>query len=491
MHPLLERQIKRYLGDSASVPEAWLPFLKAVGEAYEQADADSRLVERSLELMSEELTERNAELLKQLAERQRAEAQLEHLLSLLGTTLESTADGILVLDREARTVRFNRSFIEMWRVPDEILAFWSHETLMQNLLGQIVDPQAFLEKLDHLCRHPEEQCNDTFDCVDGRVIECHSLPQFQGMDKIGRVLSFQDITTRKLAEDALRREKDEQRILIRKLEEAHNQLLQSEKMASIGQLAAGVAHEINNPIGYVNSNLGTLRGYVETLLDVLDAYEAAELPEGAAKERVEAAKARADLGYLKTDVADLLSETGDGIDRVRRIVQDLKDFSHVDQGEWVLADLHRGLESTLNVVNNEIKYKARVVREYGELPALRCLPSQLNQVFMNLLVNAAHAIEGQGTITIRTAVRGDEAWVEIADTGSGIPAQLLTRIFDPFFTTKPVGKGTGLGLSLSYGIVQKHGGRIEVESEPGKGTTFRICLPISLPIQPPPSSDHE
>jgi signal transduction histidine kinase len=268
--------------------------------------------------------------------------------------------------------------------------------------------------------------------------------------------------------------------LIRKLEDAHNQLLQSEKMASVGQLAAGVAHEINNPIGYINSNLGTLRGYVERLLDVVDAYAAAEalLPAGAVKQQIEAAKSRADLVYLKTDLVDLMTETSEGIDRVRRIVQDLKDFSHVDQGDWMLADLHKGLESTLNVVNNEIKYKARVVKEYGELPMLYCLPSQLNQVFMNLLVNAAHAIKDQGTITLRSGTHDEEAWVEIADTGSGIPAHLMTRIFDPFFTTKPVGQGTGLGLSISYGIVQKHGGRIEVESEPGQGSTFRVVLPI-------------
>jgi signal transduction histidine kinase len=288
---------------------------------------------------------------------------------------------------------------------------------------------------------------------------------------------------------SLQREHLAQAALIKRLEEAHNQLLQSEKMASIGQLAAGVAHEINNPIGYVNSNLGTLRSYVDHLLGVIDAYEAAEplLPDGEVKARIVAAKRQADLTYLKADLVDLCAETLDGIGRVRRIVQDLKEFSHTDKGEWVLADLHKGLESTLNVVNNEIKYKARVVREYGELPAIRCLPAQMNQVFMNLLVNAAHAIDEQGTITLRTGLTGETAWVEIADTGKGMPAHLLTRIFDPFFTTKPVGKGTGLGLSISYGIVQKHGGRIEVESEPGQGSTFRIVLPL----QPPPSTDHE
>ena len=288
----------------------------------------------------------------------------------------------------------------------------------------------------------------------------------------------------KLASEAqLRQEKSEQATLIEQLREAHEQLLQSEKMASIGQLAAGVAHEINNPIGYVSSNLGTLSGYVDGLLAVIAAYEA----DAPTSERINAARKKAELDYLKDDIVDLLRETFEGITRVRRIVQDLKDFSHADSGEWQFADLHRGLDSTLNVVNNEIKYKASVVREYGDLPQVYCLPAQLNQVFMNLLVNAAHAIAAQGTITVRTRVCGDEAIVEIADTGCGIPAHLHGRIFDPFFTTKPVGKGTGLGLSISYGIVNKHHGRIEVESTPGQGTTFRVCLPV----HPPKSSDHE
>ncbi len=334
----------------------------------------------------------------------------------------------------------------------------------------------FLEAVDRTYRHDDEA---------RRLVE-------RSMDLMSAELN--ERLEQKLAtETALKREKAEQAALIERLEEAHNQLLQSEKMASIGQLAAGVAHEINNPIGYVNSNLGTLRGYVESLLAVVEAYEAAEplLPEGAEKERIAVTRIRADLGYLKSDVTDLLTETSDGIARVRRIVQDLKDFSHADRGDWMHADLHKGLESTLNVVNNEIKYKARVVREYGELPQVYCLPAQLNQVFMNLLVNAAHAIDDQGTITLRTGVRDQQVWVEIADTGRGIPAHQISRIFDPFYTTKPVGKGTGLGLSISYGIIKKHQGHIEVESELGKGTTFRICLPLQAPNPPSPGTDHE
>jgi len=328
---------------------------------------------------------------------------------------------------------------------------------------------------------PEEKLSDFLDAVDRAYRHADETRQ---LTERSLFLMSQELNARldeKQAREAdLKREKSEQSELIKRLEEAHNKLLQSEKMASIGQLAAGVAHEINNPIGFVNSNLGTLREYVMRLLNVLAAYEAEEsgLPDEATHARLAAAREAADLAYVKEDLATLLAETSDGIARVRRIVQDLKDFSHSDQGEWMLADLHKGLETTLNVVNNEIKYKAQVIKQYSPLPMLRCLPSQLNQVFMNLLVNAAHAIESHGTITISTGCDEQEAWVEIADTGCGIPGPLIKRIFDPFFTTKPVGKGTGLGLSISYGIVQKHGGHIDVHSEPGKGTAFRICLPL-------------
>lgn len=278
-----------------------------------------------------------------------------------------------------------------------------------------------------------------------------------------------EIAERRNAEQALRVEQEAQRILIKKLEDAHNQLLQSEKMAAIGQLAAGVAHEINNPIGFVNSNLGTLKRYVGNLLCLIDAYE-----QGNATPALE----NINLPYLRKDILNLLDESKEGVERVTRIVQDLKDFSHVDEAEWQWANLNKGLDSTLNVVNNEIKYRAEVIKEYGDLPDVWCLPQQINQVFMNLLVNAAHAIEGRGTVTVRTGHDDGQVWVEIIDSGKGIPTENLTRIFDPFFTTKPVGKGTGLGLSLAYGIVEKHHGQIEVSSEVGKGTAFRVWLPV-------------
>ena len=266
-----------------------------------------------------------------------------------------------------------------------------------------------------------------------------------------------------------------------KLKETQGQLLQSEKLASIGQLAAGVAHEINNPIGFVYSNLGTLQRYLTDLLGLIAAYESAEsnIADAVVIEQLQAMKKKADLVFLREDITALMSESRDGITRVKDIVQNLKDFSHADAGdEWHWATLQQGLDSTLNIVWNELKYKCEVVKEYAVIPDIECLPSQLNQVFMNMLVNAGHAIEERGTITIRTGTEQDQVWVEIEDTGKGIEPQNLKRIFDPFFTTKPVGSGTGLGLSLTYNIVQKHNGRLEVDSVVGQGTRFRIWLPI-------------
>ena len=274
------------------------------------------------------------------------------------------------------------------------------------------------------------------------------------------------------------------------LGEAHSQLLQSEKLAALGQLAAGVAHEINNPIAFVNSNLGTLKGYVKDMVRILGAYEAAS---HASPNQVEVysslqqLKAELEIDFLCEDAPQLINESLDGVSRVRKIVQDLKSFAHVDvDPEWGPADVHECLDSSLNIANNEIKYKATVVKAYADLPDIECLPSQLNQVFLNLLVNAAQAIPEStpGVITVRTLREADEIRVEISDTGSGISPENLKNIFVPFFTTKPIGMGTGLGLSLSYGIVKKHHGRIDVRSAVGRGTTFSITLPIRRPLQP-------
>lgn len=267
-----------------------------------------------------------------------------------------------------------------------------------------------------------------------------------------------------------------------RLELANRQLIQSEKLAAIGQLAAGVAHEINNPVGYVYSNLQSLEGYLNDLFRLTEAVDTA-----ASLDDLRLIKQNIDYEYLRDDLKDLLAESREGIERVKTIISAMKDFSHIEDEEFKPADLHRGIETTLNVVNNELKYKAEVVREFGKLPEVECIISQVNQVIMNLLVNAAHAIEEFGKITVRTLPAEDSVIIEVEDTGKGISQEHLHRIFEPFFTTKPIGKGTGLGLSLSFNIIEKHNGDIKVLSTPGQGTCFRITLPIIQPQQ----ADHD
>ena len=302
----------------------------------------------------------------------------------------------------------------------------------------------------------------------------------------GKIFVFRDITERVESK--------------KKLKETHALLLQSEKLASIGQLAAGVAHELNNPIAFVKSNLGTLREYVDDLTVIMGkCQEAMVCWEGGKREKcchfIEEAfhlSRQVDLENILSDLSKIVEESVEGAERVAKIVLDLKNFARADEAERKYADINHGIESTLNIVWNELKYKATVIKELGELPEIECYPMQLNQVFMNLLMNAAQAIAEKGEIRIKTFVRNDEVIVEISDTGAGILPEHLNRIFDPFFTTKPVGKGTGLGLNIAYGIVKKHGGAIEVESEPGKGSLFRVRLPVGdeYPSEPPIPGQH-
>jgi len=315
--------------------------------------------------------------------------------------------------------------------------------------------------------------NDMLEHLEARDVELALHRQCLEEEVARRTVELQNTNERLAAEQKAIE------TLLKKMEAAQNQLLQSEKMAAVGQLAAGVAHEINNPVGFVNSNLGTLKEYVENLLKLIDTYEHCARENEIQPAQITAMRHAIDLDFLREDVVSLLRESHEGLERVKKIVQDLKSFSHVDQAEWLEADLNAGLESTLNVVQNELKYKADIVRQYGDPPLVNCLPGQLNQVFMNLLVNAAQAIDQYGTITVRTGHDGDWAWIEIADTGRGMTLDVQNRAFEAFFTTKPVGKGTGLGLSVSYDIVvKKHGGRFDLSSTPGQGTTFRIWLPV-------------
>ena len=269
------------------------------------------------------------------------------------------------------------------------------------------------------------------------------------------------------------------------IKDAHALLLQSEKLASIGQLAAGVAHEINNPIGFISSNLNTLEKYIEDIKSLMEQYQDLHSRNNVERhlllERIELLKEEMDFEFISDDLLKLVEETKDGADRIKKIVADLKDFSRVDHGERGFFDINQGMESTLNIVSNELKYKAEISKEYNEIPEIKCYSQELNQVFMNLLINAAQSIEKRGKIGIKTGLvhDNDHEFIEIriSDTGCGIAEDNLRKIFDPFFTTKDIGKGTGLGLNISYKVIEKHKGEIKVESEVGKGTTFIVRLP--------------
>jgi len=272
----------------------------------------------------------------------------------------------------------------------------------------------------------------------------------------------------------------------RELKDAQSQLLQSEKLASIGQLAAGVAHEINNPIGFIYSNMNTLGDYVTTIKKGADMWlrlQQAVLQDDLAvakehAEQLEAWSQDADVEFILEDLNSVIAETIDGAERVKKTVMDLRTFSRAEDKQMTTADINRGIESTVNVCWNELKYHCDVVKNLGDIPEILCYPMKLNQVFMNLIINAAQSIEDKGTVTIRTRYADGQVVIEISDTGSGIPEESLDKIFDPFFTTKPVGKGTGLGLSIVYNIVAEHKGEISVASEVGRGTTFTISLPV-------------
>ncbi|MDP5240398.1 ATP-binding protein [Uliginosibacterium sp. 31-16] len=402
--------------------------------------------------------------------------------------LDTITEGVLALDATHAITYANRAACYL-------LGYGADELITQNLhtclqarrrdgspYPAAESPFAWLARGGAFCF-----IEDVFWHKDGHALDveltANPLPA-QG----GAIVIFRDIAERKGSQAALLKAFQDLDALNLRLDKAHGQLLQNEKLASVGQLAAGMAHEINNPIGFVSSNLSSLEKHVHALLRLIEHYEALEQDGSIPAERLAPLallKQSIDYAYLRDDVQDLLSESRQGVERVRKIVKSLKDFSREgNEYQWSEIDLHHCLESTLDVLSREFSGRCELQRDYGDIPGVFCLASEINQVLMSVLLNAAQAIADRGRITLRTKRDGEFVVIEIQDTGCGIAADNMPHIFDPFFTTRPVGAGSGLGLSVAYGTVQRHGGDIKIDSAPGAGTTVRIILPIK-PRHPP------
>lgn len=426
-------------------------------------------------------------------ERKRAQEQLRRSEQRANAILQNTGDAMRVVDVDYNVILTNNEMAHLTGVDaDRALGSKCYDQLEDRLCNS---EECILRRI--LAGEEQVRIETVIKTADRDEVpvEVIAAPLVTGDTITGMVESYRDITERVLTEQATKQAyENELDSKETRLTEVQRQLVQSEKLASIGQLAAGVAHEMNTPLGFVASNFETLEKYIDKIRRMLGEYEKLtskiELTED--NGIVECARgimqtaAELKLDFILEDIEDLFEESKDGIQRVTSIIQNLRDFSRVDQSdEAALFNINKGIEATLVVARNEIKYDADVETDLGEIAAIRCNSGQINQVFLNILVNAAHAIkscglDGKGLIRIRTYAEDGKVVCEISDNGCGIEPDKLGKIFDPFFTTKAVGKGTGLGLSLSYDIiVNKHKGQLLVDSEPGKGTTFTIKLPVA------------
>jgi two-component system NtrC family sensor kinase len=414
-----------------------------------------KMTEMALEESRAELVRKHGELQLMFEQVARSKEEWENTLDCIG-------DIVILVDSRGRIKRCNRALREFTSLTyDQILGNPVKEFLCLHGLRLPDDVSSGSEFL-----HPGS----------GRWFFCKSYPfsDHESPATAGFVMTIHDTTEQKRVSGELEK-------AYRELKATQTTIVHQEKMASIGQLAAGVAHEINNPMGFISCNLGTLGKYQAKLGEfarILTETVESTHNEDALRILGESRKALK-IDFVMEDGTELIKESLEGAERVRTIVQNLKSFSRVDESECKSADINECLESTINIVWNELKYKANLVRELGDIPMTRCYPQQINQVFMNLLVNASQAIEKQGEIKVKTWHDHASIYASVSDTGCGIPESVRTRIFEPFFTTKEVGKGTGLGLSITYDIIKKHKGDIHVESEPGNGTTLTIRLPIA------------
>ena len=439
MHQLLSRQLRQHFGALENVPPQVQPFIDLVERAYLQADADRAMLEHSADTVPGAPDDRFGRLHDALAESQAAKEELKQAVSLLSATLESTTDGILVVDRSGKIVQMNRKFIELWRIPVQILESREDAKALDFVIEQLAEPARFIAKVRELYETPEAQSFDELSFKDGRIFERYSLPQRIGGEIAGRVWSFRDVTARRQLEEQLR---------------------QSQKLEAVGALAGGVAHDFNNL-------LTVILGHAEILNEV--------------------------LGASKTERDDVLEITK-AARRAAALTRQLLAFGRKQVLQPVVLDLNEVIASLMTMlrrlIGEDIEISIEPAQALGVITADR---SQVEQVLVNLVVNARDAMPHGGRIQIRTEnasldasgpyervnglPSGEFALLTVSDSGHGIAPEHRDRIFEPFFTTKELGKGTGLGLSTVFGIVKQSDGHLILESEVGRGAVFKIYIP--------------
>jgi signal transduction histidine kinase/ActR/RegA family two-component response regulator len=413
------------------------------------------------------------------AEIEQLSAKLDEQRTILACQSDASLEGVLVVSAQGQVLSCNRRFREIWGFDETFTR--NNDALLGAAQRNLIDAEQFLRGVKHLYDQPLAEATDLLQFKDGRIIERYTAPvRSEAGGRIGRGWYFRDVTERMRADakvrtlngeleqrtTALAASNAELEARVLELKQTQDQLLLADRLSSLGRVAAGIGHEINNPLTYVMGNLEEVA-------------------------RIEG---------LSPEVRELIGEALEGSNRVRRIVGGLKSISRASPEGREPIDLHVILESTIRMASNEIRHRGRLIREYGDVPLVEGDASRMAQVFLNLIVNAAQALTGKRdgghVITLRTFPRGDHAVVELEDTGDGIPLDRIPRLFDPFFTTKAVGVGTGLGLSICHGIVSEHGGTIEVDSVCGAGSRFRVVLPglqgpavaptaIAVPEPPP------
>lgn len=426
--------------------------------------------------------------IRDISRRAEAEAALKQSEERFRLVSENVADLLAILDLNGICEFASPSHTQDGLMPDSIVGqnylCLIHEEdveLVKTCIALVADGRGHqstvfrFRRADGSWRHKDASITLIVDDAGARLLTvARDITERIRQDEDQRSLE------RQLSERNARLEKT-----IAEVRQMQEGLIQSEKMASIGQLTAGIAHEINNPLAFVSSNLNRFNEYFNELLGVVRVWQAMKADLASEPKfhpllaLIEKTEAEADLDFVIDNFSVLMKHTAEGTERIRSIVDRLRGFSHMATSSFAEADINAAIDDTINLTWNELKYKATIVREYGDIPPVTCNIGEINQVLVNLLVNAAHALTDKGTITIRTAQKDNAVVIHVIDTGAGIPESHLKRIFDPFFTTKPVGKGTGLGLWISATIVQKHAGSLTVESEPGTGTTMSITLPLS------------